>query len=135
MEIPKQTIVLRQVLGGALSCDPAALMPAGAWRTKLEDEGSARKTSWRSRLWNRALRITRNLPGKGGRGRSVCESLEVCSRVWLAVLCSRSSDIEKGGVGDEVELVGGGSSCTASCESQGTCYTDIFPHLSSRISC
>lgn len=42
-------------------------MPMGVWRTELEEE-------WGSRLWSRALRITRNIPGKGRRGRSVCKS-------------------------------------------------------------
>lgn len=56
----------------------------------------------------------------------VCVSLEVCTGEWRAVLCSWSSENEMGVVGDEVELVGGGSSCTASCDGQGTCYTDIL---------
>lgn len=58
--------------------------------------------------------------------KDMCEGLEVCTGEWQAVLCSWSSENERGVVGDEVELVGGGSSCTASCESQGTCYKNIF---------
>lgn len=62
-------------------------MPVGAWRPELADEWGARKIHG-GVDWSRVLRITRNLPGKGGRGRSVCESLEVCTGVWQTVLCS-----------------------------------------------
>lgn len=37
----------------------------------------------------------------------MCESLEVCTGVWQAVVCSWSANNERGVVGDEVELVGG----------------------------
>lgn len=71
----------------------------------------------------------------------MCEGLEVCTGERQAVLCSWSSENERGVVGGEAEYVcvagAVGSSSKASCQGQGACYVpDILlgslhacPHL------
>ena len=58
--------------------------------------------------------------------KEMCEGLGVCPGEWHAALCSWSSENERGAVGEEAELVGVGSSCTASCESHSTCSAGIL---------
>lgn len=88
-------------------------MTVGAQRTEPGEEG----------VQGRLLEDEKASASKSGRGDSRCGGPKVCTGEWQAVLCGWGSENEKGMVGDEAELMCGGSFYKASCEGQGTCCT------------